>query len=431
MSRIRVVAVAGAALGLLGGLPAPAFAADAYPYVTAPGARQVRGADSTATAPALETGGSYEDTVAPGERFYRISLDARSSVYAAAVARPGPGTAVAYGDGIDVVLMTAGGRECGSGDRGIFASEQPRPITDVAVRRLREDADCQDAGLYYVKLVRTSGKDSDREPWPVELTVMREPALTTGTAPGPAPSGWPSAVPVLPPEAGTVRAGGTGFNDARALHTGAWRDGLHPGQTRFYRVPVEWGRQLSVSAELAKAPRTTKEHGYAGSGLSVSLYNPARALVASESAPYDGKQAMAALGRTAPVAYDNRFSTDGRVRGTGFAGWYYLAVTVGAKVGEFVADAEALPLTLRVRTEGGPAAAPPYAEDAVAAGFGVSGADRAAADEGLTAVEARESADRRSVMRTVAAGGIGTGAALLLGLGGWALLARRRGPGPG
>ncbi|MCB5163341.1 hypothetical protein LG634_00530 [Streptomyces bambusae] len=410
---------------MLGTVTPGAVAADGPAYVTAPGSRAVSGAASTATAPLLEPG-SHEDAVAPGERFYQVTLDARSSVYVSAVVRPAPGAEVAYGDGIDVVLMTAGGEECGSSDRGTFGSDHARPITDVAVRRLQEDADCQQAGPYYVKLVRTSDKDSDQAPWPVELTVMREPGLGTGSAPpSAAPSTWPSAEPVRPPGVGEVRAGGTGFNDARALETGVWRDGMHPGQTRFYRIPVEWGRQLSVSAELAKAPRMTKEYGSAGRGLSVSLYNPARALMDTETASYDGKQAMAAFGKTPPVAYDNRFSNDDWMEPAAVAGWYYLAVTVDREVGDFVADAEELPLTLRVKTEGQPAAEPPYREDAVAAGFGVSAEDRSAARDGLTAVEAQDAADRRSLMGTVAAGGIGTGTVLLLGLGAWTLLARR------
>ncbi|MER7760461.1 hypothetical protein [Streptomyces sp. NPDC097619] len=426
-TRGRRALLAGAALTAVLVPGTAAGAAPAEPYATAPGARQVRGADSTAGAPRLAVGGAYADDLAPGERFYQVDLDDASSVYVSAVARPAPGAEVAYGDGIDVVLMDRAGRQCGSGDRGTFGSTQPRPLTDVAVRRLQEDGDCQEAGPYYVKLERASAPASGREPWPVELTLLREPGLATGDAPEPAPSTWPSQPPVAPSGQGEPRPGGTGFNDARALGTGVWQDALHPGETRFYRVPVDWGQQLSASAELAKAPRMTKDFGYAGSGLALRLYSPVRALLGTESATYDGKQAMAGLEKTPPVAHANRYSTDPWVRHARSAGWYYLAVTVDRKVGEFVADAEPLPLTLRVRVEGGTAPAPPYRDPAaaIAAGFGLAETDREAAAEGLTPAESTAAGARRDRMGLLAVGGIGTGSALVLGLGAWAVLARR------
>src|SRR5207253_2599110 len=114
---------------------------------------------------------------------------------------------------------------------------------------------------------------------------------------------------------------GTGFNDARALGAGVWSDSLRPGQTRYYRVPLDWGQQLGLGAELSAA-RRTKEYGSASDGLTVSLYSPYRALVDSKDAVYDGKQASVSLPRTAPVAYENRFSSDRNVDPVRMAGWY-------------------------------------------------------------------------------------------------------------
>ncbi len=290
------------------------------------------------------------------------------------------------------------------------------------MRRLQEDAECQQAGVYYAKLTRKASSGSDQTAWPLELKVSREPGLKTGSAPMAAPSSWPSTPPVAPGAQAVPREGGTGFNDARAVSAGVWRDGLRPGQTRFYRVPLEWGQQLAVSAELAGA-RMTK-HGSASTGLVVDLYAPHRSLLTDKDTGYDGKQARVNLPLTAPVAYENRYASDRAVR-SGAAGWYYLAVTLTEKVGEFTEDATPVPLTLRLNVEGKAAAAPPYTENPLPSGFGVDEDDRTAARDGLTEPEALAAADRRATMGMVAAGGFGTGTVLLLVLGGWVLLARR------
>lgn len=428
---LSAVLLAGTALvGAPGAAPAAADPGAVEPYRPAAGAKTVTGAGTTADAPALAAGTTYEDTVAPGERYYRVVLDARSSVYVSAVVRPGAGAKVGYADGVDVTLMTNAGKACpGNPGRASFGYD-PVPLAAVGVRQLAEDADCQAAGVYFVRLTRTSAKDDDQAPWPVELRVMREPGLAAGGAPAGAtvatvaPSVWPSAPPAVPGTEPVHRAGGSGFNDARALGPGVWRDDLRPGQTRWYRVPLDWGQQLAVGAELAGA-RMTKQYGTAYAGLGVSLYSPYRSLVGAKDTPYDGKQAAAGLGLTPPVAYENRLSDDRWVRPVRVAGWYYVAVTMGAKVGEFTEDATPVPLTLRLTVQGRAAAAPPYAEDPAKGGFGVSADDRAAVREGLTAPEAVAAAGTRSVMRAVATGGFGAGALLLAVLGGWVLLARR------
>ncbi|MCF3178349.1 hypothetical protein IPZ70_00010 [Streptomyces polychromogenes] len=427
---VRAALVAGA----LGAALWPAGSALAAPqplpeYRVADGARRIEGKPSTADAPLLEAGAVYEDVLAPGERVYRLNLDAASSVYVSAVLHPPPGTAAGYGDGLEVEVMTTGGRSCpGNPGRAAFGYDAV-PLGAVGQRLLVEDAECQAAGTYYVKVTRSAaGKDSPRAAWPVELQVRREPAPAAGTAPTAAPGAWPSASPVLPGTDPVPRGGGTGFNDARALGAGVWRDELRPGQTRFYRVPLDWGQQLGIGAEIAKA-RMTKDYGSASDGLTVALYSPYRGPVESGGTSYDGKQAAVTLPRTAPVAYGNRFADEAAVRGVRVAGWYYVAVTLGGKVGEFTEDAAAVPLTLRVAVSGGgSAAAPAYRESLGAAGFGVGEAERSAAREGLTAPEAAAAReDDRSAMRVVAVAGFGAGAVLVLALGGWVLLARRSG----
>lgn len=426
---VRTGAVAGAAaLVVAAGLPGAAHAEGTAPqpvptYRAADGAKAVVGKPSTADAPLLEAGNVYKDEISPGERVYRLVLEKdQSNVYVSAVVRPGPTAKVTGSDGIEVEVMTTAGRSCpGSSGRASFGYD-PVPISAVGVRWGAEDADCAPAGVYYVKVTRTSAKGSDQSPWPVELKVQREPGRGA-SVPTTAPSSWPSGAPSLPGTEAVPRTGGTGFNDARALGGGVWRDELRPGQTRFYRVPLDWGQQLGLSAELAAA-KLTKQSGSASNGLTVSLYNPYRGLVSYKDVSYDGKQAGATLEKTPPVAYENRFASDRDVQPVGIAGWYYIAVTMGGKVAEFTEDATPVPLTLRAEVSGTATKGPAYTQS-LADGFGVGAEDRAAAKEGLTAPEAAEAARNGSVMRVVAGAGFGTGTLLLLVLGGWILLARR------
>ncbi|MET9958006.1 hypothetical protein ABZ128_02785 [Streptomyces sp. NPDC006326] len=426
----RAVATGAVALAVAAGPAGAGHAATGAPqpvpaYRGAADAKRIEGKPSTAGAPLLEAGSVYRDDLAPGERVYRLVLDEKSTVYVSAVVQPPAGAEVSYADGLEVEIMTTEGRPCpGNPGRAGFGDD-PVPVSAVGVRLLREDAECQRAGVYYAKVTREAPKDAGRAAWPLELRVQREPGLAAGSAPGPVPSAAPSASPTLPGTEPAARPGGTGFNDARALGGGVWSDDLRPGQTRFYRVPLDWGQQLAVGAELSAAV-LTKQYGSAPDGLTVSLYSPYRGLIGSKGVSYDGKQAGATLPPTAPVAYGNRFSNAREVRATGVAGWYYIAVTMGRKVGEFTQDASPVPLTLRLEVGGAAAEAPAYGESLTAAGFGVGAGDRTAAREGLTAPEAAEAARTRSVMQVVAGAGFGTGTVLLLVLGGWMLLARRR-----
>ncbi|MFG2982802.1 hypothetical protein ACGFYQ_16335 [Streptomyces sp. NPDC048258] len=429
---VRAGAVVGAAaLAMAAGVPGAARAEGTAPqpsptYRAADGAKAVEGKPSTADAPLLEAGSLYKDTLAPGERFYRLVLEKDgSNVYVSAVVRPARGAKASSSDGIEVEIMTTAGRSCPDSTGRASFGYDPAPIGAAGVRWGAEDADCAPPGVYYAKVTRTSAKGSDQSPWPLELRVQREPGRGAGV-PTTAPSTWPSGAPSLPGSEAVARTGGTGFNDARALGAGVWRDEMRPGQTRYYRVPLDWGQQLGLSAELAAA-KMTKQYGSASGGLTVSLYTPYRSLISDKDTSYDGKQAGITLEKTPPVAYENRFANDRAVQSVSIAGWYYVVVTMGGKVAEFTEDATPVPLTLRTEVSGTPAEAPAYKESLAAGGFGVGAEDRAAAKDGLTAPEAAEAAEKGSVMRVVAGAGFGTGTLLLLVLGGWILLARRGG----
>ncbi|MEV0253287.1 hypothetical protein AB0H82_03290 [Streptomyces sp. NPDC050732] len=370
-----------------------------------------------------------------GQRFYRLELRAQDSVYVSVTAVPKPGTRVSYADGVEASVQDADGNNCSpmeAEEARFGSSESPRPITATAARRVGPDEkSCRGAGTYYVLVERTRASSAAPENWDLELHVASEPALRKGSATAP-PETWNSAAPVLPSGERKPREGGTSFNKARGLEKGVWGAAIVPGETLFYRVPVDWGQQLSVSAELGSSGRVdrgmARDAGYVSSALVMSLSNPARAQVDDVDTAYDGRQKSTALDPLPPVAYENRFALTDEVAAMRFAGWYYLAVHLSPDVAERFGDAP-LELTLRVDVDGSPRPGPSYAgTPEPAENFGVTERDTAAARRGETAsgAGARSGGDDDGLMVVIAAGGIGTGVVLLGILGLWTLIARRR-----
>ncbi|MFI1445250.1 hypothetical protein [Streptomyces fructofermentans] len=418
---------AGAALLLAAVLPGRAVAADApAPYGFAAGAERIEGAADAADAVPLAPGRTYRSSIGENAKIhYGLRLDGASTAYVSATAVPRAGAEVVYSDGIKVSLRDAQGNKCFSGDAGsarFGPTESPRTLTAWASRGTGPGTyTCKRAGTYSVLVERISGARSSPGDWDLELQYVSEPALRRA-APTGAPRSWDSATPEAVEGTARTRRGGTSFNEARSLERGVWKDGIGAGQTLYYRVPVDWGQRLHATAELGPADGD----GYLGTALVMSLHNPARALVDDVDTPYDGSRRTAVLEPLPAVAYENRYAVDDQVGGMRFAGWYYLAVHLGAGTSGKFGDGP-FELTLRVRVDGTAAAAPEYAGSAAPREvFDVTAGDRAEAADGAAATGDGGGAGGSTAMKALAAGGIGTGCALLLGLGVWTFAARRR-----
>ncbi|MGW6027863.1 hypothetical protein [Streptomyces sp. NPDC055214] len=407
------------------------------PYVFSERAVPVDGAQTSMNSARLTPGSTYKSSLARGAKlYYQLQLDARETVYVSATAVPGLDAEVAYGDGLEVSLQDANGNNCNSGDARFGTSQSPRPISASAVRAVGPaDNRCKVAGTYYVVVERNSDPGSSTETWDTELRVVSEPGVDK-SAPTAPPEAWNSASPTPPGGARKERRGGTGFNDARALRTGVWGDRIKPGQTLFYRVPVDWGQQISASAELGSAREGGVEVGgqgggeYVTSALVMSLANPVRERIDDATTAYDGRQKTTALDPLAPVAHENRYSPIDGVAGTRFAGWYYLSVHLNPQVAREFGEGP-LDLTLRVKVDGTTKSGPAYVGTARPADeFSVSGEDKDAALRGETGAGSGsgdgDEAANSDVMKVVAAGGFGAGTVLLMILGAWTLIGRRR-----
>jgi hypothetical protein len=418
---VKRVLAAGAAICAVAVLPlqaqaqaqvrgqAQAAGGEPLPYAFDRGDQVVRGAASTADAPALAAGGTYRDTIGPGQkRVYRLDLDNRSDAYVSAVAVPGKGDRVDYSDGIRVTVQDRDGYSCSDNSSAFESAQFARPIAAYAYRMIgRGGASCRAAGTYFVVVERKTKDIAGQRDWAVELRQVQEPPVRAGAA-SRAPTSWPSGSPAPLTGDADDRAGGTGFNDAPELRAGVWKSGIVPGQTLFYRVPVGWGQQLYAGAELGSSTAVSGSvQGYLPGALVMRLYNPLRGSVDGANAAYDGKQKTIALAALPPVAYENRFSYAGKVEGMRTAGSYYLAVTLSPEVAASFGTAHAL--TLRVNVKGQAGQGPSY--------------DGAAPDLGAT--DGGPGA-RSGTMRLVGLAAIGTGSVLVAGLGAWTLLARRR-----
>ncbi|MGV9242310.1 hypothetical protein [Streptomyces sp. NPDC003710] len=442
-----VALCAAVALGAAAALPAraapPSAADDGSPdaYAFARDARTVGGASGTTDAVRLDPGHIYRSVLPPGaKRYYRLDLDASANAYVSATAVPRAGARVSSSDGLKVSVQDADGTTCSSGTSYFGPTQSPHPIAAWASRETGPGTyGCKGAGAYYAVVERRDPTAVLPVDWDLELDCVSEPAPRRAGATAP-PRTWDSGSPEPVLGQAAHRAGGAGFATASPVGQGVWRDGIRPGQTLFYKVPVDWGQQLSATVEMGSSEGGD---GYVGTALAMSLYNPVRAYVDDADAGYSGAQTSASLDPLPPVDYANRRAVGQRAGGMRFAGWYYLAVHLGAPVAERFGDGP-FGLTLRVRVGGEPVPGPVYAGRSVPGEvFRITAADRQEAAAGaetaagggnesggsspraVTGAGGGAAGDTRT-LRMVAVGGIGTGSALVLWLGVWTLAARRR-----
>ncbi|MGW1779582.1 hypothetical protein ACWCQQ_10635 [Streptomyces sp. NPDC002143] len=424
-------------------LPGPVAVAapDVPSYAFADDVRTAAAATGTSGAVRLAPGATYRSSLEGKKKaYYRLELDGTSNAYVAVTAVPHADAELSVGEGISVSVEDSDSATCSRDSVIVGASKSPQPITAWGARELLPGKGlCQEAGTYYVVVERTgtgaaSSEDSDddrtdltaAEPWELELAAVSEPSLQKAAATS-VPEAWDSATPTPPvAEPVTVR-GGAGFAKATVVEQGVWSDEIVPGQTLFYKVPVDWGRQMSAAVDLGSAD---KNSGYVVDALDMTLYNPVRAEVTNASVGYGGSQKSAALPPVPPVRYVNRYAPTDPTNSLRFAGSYYLVVHLAAQVDERFGDGP-YGLTLRVGLRGSTQDGPGYAQRSVPRGFfdvGAQDPEPSAGGDGTGGDTASGggASDGDPAMRAVAVGGIGAGSLLLTVLGVWTLTARRR-----
>ncbi len=401
----RAVRGAGAALaGALCLSVATAASAAGAPTRTAEGqatpeplstSERVDGIDLTGTesvsekAPMLEPG-VYSDRLTASEegwRAYRVTRTAPgSTLHVSLTTQP---TTYTDGSGQDayedlrIRLLAPDGTECygdevSAGDVGGISSFVTISAT-VAGAYPKEDESapeeaCRATGTFSVLV----GRDGPQKSTPAELQVLEEPPVTTlDDLPEPGEN-HPSEVELPAREATPVR-GARRFTDAPEITSGTWSDTLVPGETRVYRVKVDYGQTARFTANGPTGGfRFPADHELEDLWVEGLAYAPDRQLVddSSTTGSFSSGSSSPQSVNTAPLRFRNRFADIGPST-SGMSGWYYYAVTVGEEdLGETLAD-QPLKIAFTVDVEGKASDAVRY--DHTAGDWG----DPAEADEGM------------------------------------------------
>ncbi|WP_395725279.1 VWA domain-containing protein [Nakamurella sp.] len=253
----------------------------------------VTGADRASEQAPLLTPGQYvdtfavggsEDTATPGTtKYYTVPVQAGMRPYISATIVPADETIGGATDigilGLDLDLLGPDGTACRH-ERGsvILQGARNQEATGVMAGPTfgtPEAKSCPQSGVAVLRVARIGGAWADR-PLPVEIVVrMEPPADTAGLLPQ-ASEGDALPAPVAGPP--VTLTGGTSFNDAPRLTSGAtYSDTLSTGQTRFYRVPVQWGQRLTyLITEVGPAQPSL---GYTTPAVWVDVFNPVRSTV--------------------------------------------------------------------------------------------------------------------------------------------------------
>lgn len=336
----------------------------------------IRGGATPAAAPAIRPG-QYLDTYEKGgkgagdigtTKFYKIALQPGDTPYASATLIP-PGFRVENitGFSVGIAFVDADGVSCSSTDGfastvGVFgkvvpqvAVAAPGPVGDDGWREK-----CSDGGPVYLK-VRRGGNSYTTVQLPVELAFRIELAITT-----PGPAAAPKLLPAVPAPAESATRpaeGGFSFNDAPQLQPGSYAGSIVAGETRYYRVHLEWGQRLAYRLVVpAQAGFRIQE-----AALYVTLASPLRDRLeqSRDTRTYQligGTEDQTMSGSTAvPVRWSNRKGTFD-IRKYAVDGDYFVVLDASYPLSR---PTLTMPFRLTVATDGAVEPGPSYVTDPI------------------------------------------------------------------
>ncbi|MFD4192784.1 vWA domain-containing protein [Amycolatopsis thermoflava] len=332
-----------------------------------PAGTPITGAASWDTAPVTGTG-QHLDTLGQKEtRYYAVDVPQGATAYfSGTISFPRQPDVDRLDDinSLQLRVYGAGGEDCHA-----FLSEQATMSSDGVALTIAKAWDgatepkkgngssdnCRGAGRYYFALTwdRVSAEVPER--LPVELLVGVEPAVADG---GPK-AVLPTTAFTEPTGSGTPVAGGGSFNVAAPLTgSGRYTDTLQRGEYVFYRVKLGWGQGLAYRVHFGQAGGSGVDNV---SNIATTAYNPYRAEIDSDTTVYTGSGGVLPTRNaiaTAPVRYHNREADNSKVRTQAVAGWYYIAVKLGATFDE--GDNVPVRVTLDLTVAGTPEPGPAY-----------------------------------------------------------------------
>ncbi|WP_433678555.1 vWA domain-containing protein [Nocardia sp. CA-119907] len=325
----------------------------------------ITGTATYAAAPVV-TPGQYLDTVGQKEkRYWAVDVPAGATAYFSGTLSFPRLPDISSTEDINSLQLRvygADGEDCNVFESAISTKSSDGVALTVAkafdgATKERTGGDnsdkCKGGGRYYFQLNWDKVSAGVPERLPIELLVGIEPAVTDA---GPVAIAPPTTF-VEPSGSGTPVSGGSSFTVASTLRgSGRYTDTLRQGEFVFYRVRLDWGQGLAYRVHFGA-------NGGRGldslSNIRTTLYSPIREEIDSDFSAYTGTDGVLPTNKamaTVPIRYSNRKADQLPPRRQAVAGWYYIAVKLGASFehGEARPVPVQLDLTVTDTREGGP-----------------------------------------------------------------------------
>lgn len=326
----------------------------------------VSGGSTPGDAAELAVDGRYLDALIEGTLHYRIPREhADSSLHVGLLTRYSP-DADEDADLIRAGLSTWDGASCGSTSFSPSATTTAGSISSAhLVTEPGESSEsCKEAEELVLTVELQPGAQNSQSQSagrPLEIVVFDEPLPENL-------DDLPAAEPEAPEwtdigrdtaDAETI-SGGASFADATALSPAqTYRVTLSPGQTRVFRVPLDWGQRLQAEAYISEPTEEDYDAWQALERVHLAVLDPlygrldSRAGYLSTSFPTDTQVS------TAEVQWNQREETT--PSGSSVAGEHYLVLSLPAAADHEDLEVETL-LTLDTFGEAGEGA-PQYPDD--------------------------------------------------------------------
>ena len=141
----------------------------------------------------------------------------------------------------------------------------------------------------------------------VEVLIAEEPPIRNlASLPDPVLDYDGKADAIRPGRSAGSRLGGTSFSNSTEVTPGTWTDSVATGETVFYRVRLEPGQRLRVTAEMP-APKTAWYlHPVEVITTRVAVYSPARVNLTEQTAYLQGRGRVVVTAASPEVRVRNR-----------------------------------------------------------------------------------------------------------------------------
>ncbi|WP_262850766.1 hypothetical protein [Mumia quercus] len=356
--------------------PLPSWADDAAAYEAT--GKSVDGGASAGDATSLEAG-DWKDTLgltgtSDGQRWYTVKRTVDGSTVRLTAALPSGAPTARHSVTVEAF---SGNSSCGKGDTSSAGGGHQPVVVASASAGGNGREECAEGDVTFSVTRETSDGTEEQQEEPLEIRVVEE-------APAKDAEQLPTESADLPEEQPSLSdpddlpGGGVSFDDAVALEPGAYRGSIAPGETRIYRVDLDWGQSLDAVAQFAPLTATQAE-AFDNSDIRPSLvtYAPSRAVAADNTSNTYGRlnaYSSPELRATTPfVLYHARGAWSGASQAASTAGPYYVVLAAApVEEGSGAAGAE-VGVTLGVAVNGEVSGTPDFGDQQAVIGPDLDG----------------------------------------------------------